>query len=200
MKSSWYAVTALVVPVLWPVALEDKISNLGIGILMVIAFNLVIFTAYATTSPQLSYFRGLDIIAASFMSGCANITLLYIVPVLFLIQLWALMYSFVAIEVHRLRVRGRQKDRGRSFDLNTASIDPPTKTATETTAGHKIASFQRGAVSRTFDYAGGAERVDDGLYRYSYDEKAASSAQPKRRRLLRRQSAVSPTSTMETTV
>lgn len=102
MKSSWYAVLGIVFPVLLPLAFQEKISNLVIGILMVIACNLVLFNAYATSSPQLSYFRGLDIIAASFMSGCANITLLYIMPVLFFIQLWALMYSFVAI------IAGRQ--------------------------------------------------------------------------------------------
>jgi hypothetical protein len=96
LKSSWYAVLAIVFPVLLPLAFQEKITDLAIGILMIVAFNLILFTAYATSSRQLSYFRGLDIIAASFMSGCANLTLLYIVPVLFLIQLWALMYSFVA--------------------------------------------------------------------------------------------------------
>lgn len=97
MRSSWYAVLGIVFAIVWPIALDGKISRLAVGILVVASGNLVLFAAYATSSQQLSYFRGLDIIAASFMSGCANITFLYIIPVLFIMQLLALSYSLVGV-------------------------------------------------------------------------------------------------------
>jgi hypothetical protein len=101
MKSSWYATIDLAFIVAWPFALTDKISNLAVGILVVVSANALAFTWYQTSSARLSYFRGLDIVAASFMSGCANITFLYIVPVLALIQLLALCYSLAGLVAGR---------------------------------------------------------------------------------------------------
>ncbi|HEX8407949.1 MAG TPA: hypothetical protein VF883_03735 [Thermoanaerobaculia bacterium] len=83
--------------VIWPFALTDEISALAVGILVVVSFNALLFAAFSTTSAHLTYFRGLDLIAASFMSGCANITFLYIIPVLAVIQLIALAYATLGI-------------------------------------------------------------------------------------------------------
>ena len=102
MRSSWYAVLGIGFAVLWPLALDGKISRSAVGILIVLCGNTVLFAAYGTTSRHLSYFRGLDIISASFMSGCANITFLYILPVLFVMQMMALLYSIIGIFAGRL--------------------------------------------------------------------------------------------------
>jgi len=57
-----------------------------------------------------------------------------------------------------------------SRGINTASIDPPSQTATPA-PGHKIETFTRGTSTRTFVFAGRSELVDDGLFRYHYDAK-----------------------------
>jgi RHS repeat-associated protein len=54
--------------------------------------------------------------------------------------------------------------------------------------GHKIASVTRGGVTRTFSYAGGAERVSDGRFRYESDARgrliSATEELPAGRRIL----------------
>jgi hypothetical protein len=57
-----------------------------------------------------------------------------------------------------------------SRGVDTSKIDPPSQTATPA-AGHKIATFTRGASTRTFDFANKSELVDDGLFHYDYDQK-----------------------------
>ncbi|HVS59523.1 MAG TPA: RHS repeat-associated core domain-containing protein, partial [Gemmatimonadaceae bacterium] len=49
-------------------------------------------------------------------------------------------------------------------------LDPPTQTATETPAAHKIASIAQGSEARTFTY-NGAERSGDARFDYEWDEK-----------------------------
>jgi RHS repeat-associated protein len=57
-----------------------------------------------------------------------------------------------------------------SRGIDTAVIDPPLQSATPA-GGHKIATFTRGASTRTFDFALKSELVDDGLFHYHYDAK-----------------------------
>jgi RHS repeat-associated protein len=57
-----------------------------------------------------------------------------------------------------------------SRGIDTAAIDPPSQSAMPA-RGHKIATFTRGASTRTFDFALKSELVDDGLFRYHYDAK-----------------------------
>ncbi|HKS23398.1 MAG TPA: Ig-like domain-containing protein [Thermoanaerobaculia bacterium] len=50
-------------------------------------------------------------------------------------------------------------------------LTPPSQSATPR-LGHKIDTFTRvGSPTRTFDYGGKAERIDDGQFHYHYDEK-----------------------------
>jgi RHS repeat-associated protein len=49
-------------------------------------------------------------------------------------------------------------------------VDPPSLTFTESTAGHKIDSVNRGGNVEQFTFVGG-ERREDGNYRYTYDAK-----------------------------
>src|SRR5438270_12066995 len=50
--------------------------------------------------------------------------------------------------------------------IDTTLLDPPSQTATPR-AGHKIDTFARGtSTPQPFDYAGKAERVDDGQFHY----------------------------------
>lgn len=54
--------------------------------------------------------------------------------------------------------------------VNTAAIDPPGMTASPL-PGHKIGSVTSGGVTRTLDYGGKAELIDDGIFLYAYDRK-----------------------------
>ncbi|HXA18390.1 MAG TPA: Ig-like domain-containing protein [Thermoanaerobaculia bacterium] len=57
-----------------------------------------------------------------------------------------------------------------SRGIDTAAIDPPSVTATPF-PGHKIQTFSRGTSTRTFNFDGKSELVDDGLFLYDYDAK-----------------------------
>jgi hypothetical protein len=55
--------------------------------------------------------------------------------------------------------------------FNVASIDPPGMTAMPA-AGHKIGSVTpTGGATRTLNYGGGSELIDDGIFLYNYDVK-----------------------------
>jgi large repetitive protein len=57
-----------------------------------------------------------------------------------------------------------------SRGVDTTAIDPPTQTATPA-PGHKIATWSRGPSTRTFDFGGKSELLDDGQFHYHYDVK-----------------------------
>jgi RHS repeat-associated protein len=57
-----------------------------------------------------------------------------------------------------------------SRGVDTSKIDPPPQTSIPA-AGHKIGTFTRGASTRIFDFANKSELLDDGLFRYHYDQK-----------------------------
>ncbi|HYH08908.1 MAG TPA: Ig-like domain-containing protein, partial [Thermoanaerobaculia bacterium] len=72
--------------------------------------------------------------------------------------------------------------------IDPDQIDPPGSSATEE-AGHKVATFRRGTISKTFEYDGSLRSGDDRFY-YQYDakqrliavvEKPTSTAVPVRR-------------------
>jgi RHS repeat-associated protein len=54
--------------------------------------------------------------------------------------------------------------------VKASSIDPPGMSVTAA-AGHKIGSVTRDGKTRTFDYGGQSELIDDGQYLYHYDTK-----------------------------
>ena len=56
------------------------------------------------------------------------------------------------------------------LDEAAVQVDFFRKTQTPD-GGHKIGTFTHGSATRTFDYAGKSERLDDGEFRYGYDEK-----------------------------
>lgn len=59
--------------------------------------GLIIFTGKSTSGPRLTFFEGLKRIAQLYMSGCANITLLYIFPILSFAFLAAFYHSCIGI-------------------------------------------------------------------------------------------------------
>src|SRR5258708_24743672 len=55
--------------------------------------------------------------------------------------------------------------------VDTSAIDPPGQTATPA-PGHKLATLSRGPSTRTFDFGGKSEPLDDGQFRFHYDVKS----------------------------
>lgn len=71
-----YVLIGLYLALLWPLLLSLIHPALGVvGAVLNVA--LIVFTWRRCSSPQLSYWGGMNIIAVSMMSGCANITILY---------------------------------------------------------------------------------------------------------------------------
>ena len=91
MNASMYAFCFVVLILGWPTLLAEisVSSTLILGGLNTAIFGAV---AFCTTSSELSWWKGLRVICASYMSGCANITILYIFPLLlvyYVRMIWA---------------------------------------------------------------------------------------------------------------
>lgn len=75
----------------WPVLLFlgdlDRVVAVAIAVLNLALF---LFVAFACSSPGCSYWKGLSVIAGTMMSGCANITILYLPLVLTVIYLFCI--------------------------------------------------------------------------------------------------------------
>jgi RHS repeat-associated protein len=54
--------------------------------------------------------------------------------------------------------------------VDVTQIDPPSMSATDL-PGHKIGTVTSGTTTRTLDYGGKAELIDDGFFLYNYDAK-----------------------------
>jgi hypothetical protein len=95
-------------PLLYVVALALALKALGItlsdttAILLTVGaylLNTYILVSVwrSSSSPALSFWDGLKIISARYMSGCANITLIYIYPVLFVAYLAAAYHALLGL-------------------------------------------------------------------------------------------------------
>ena len=61
--------------------------------------GLLVLTWKQCTSPELSFWDGLCLISASLMTGCANITMLYLFPVLEVAFLLAAAHSVLGLRL-----------------------------------------------------------------------------------------------------
>ncbi|MBD2693663.1 DnaJ C-terminal domain-containing protein [Anabaena catenula] len=75
-----YALLFVILILAYPFYLVD---NPGLFVLCLVGnTSLFLAVAWFTNSRELSFWRGLRLLCASFSSGCANITIFYIIPVL----------------------------------------------------------------------------------------------------------------------
>jgi len=72
-------------------------SNTALFLSGIANLALLIFVWNRCSAPELSFWDGLRIISGRNMSGCANITLIYIYPLLFVVYLIALFHSLLSI-------------------------------------------------------------------------------------------------------
>jgi hypothetical protein len=87
----------LLVPVLICLPLTIVSPALYWGLLLVNVFILVFVWSY-NSSPRLSFLKGLEIIARTNMSGCANLTMMYLFPMLFIVYCVALFNATVGLK------------------------------------------------------------------------------------------------------
>jgi len=93
-----YVAGFLIVLLLWPGLFSDAVADswprlswwplLAVGNLL-----LYVFTNYRLSSPSLSFFASLVAIARSFRSGLVNFTIIYIMPVLLIVYLFAIAHA-----------------------------------------------------------------------------------------------------------
>jgi hypothetical protein len=97
INASVYACLFIVFLLGWPLKLVDLFGWLGgLGPLIV---NTIIFFAvvYFTSSSELSFWRGLRFLPCRYMSGCANITILYIFFILAFHYICMVVAMFIGI-------------------------------------------------------------------------------------------------------
>src|SRR5690242_9030370 len=60
-------------------------------LIVAIQIGLTVFVSKVASSRRLSFMEGLERIVQANMSGCVNITMIYLFPVLFMVH-WAILY------------------------------------------------------------------------------------------------------------
>jgi len=104
ISSSFYAAAFVLVMFLWPLGLHrtlDSQTQLIFWSIMTANTLLAILVWYYNSSEDLSYFAGLEDIGESFMSGCANITLLYLPFILVFAYFMAIYYTLLGFSKGR---------------------------------------------------------------------------------------------------
>jgi hypothetical protein len=121
----WMAVVA------WPLIDQNRLDDPLVWIALVINISVLFFVRSRTETEELGLIRGFDLIAGSCMSGCANITILYL-PLLMLS-----IYALILIRSVLSLVWGREYSQERwtglveSFVRNriNAPLNPMTHLA-----------------------------------------------------------------------
>lgn len=111
MISLFYSALFWLLALAWPLFLKDRLVQPYLGIVLALNAATALFVIYRCSSKELGFVRGLDVIAGSSMSGCANITILYLPPLLVVVYLLALYHSVVSL------FRGREHSQGRWLAL-----------------------------------------------------------------------------------
>ncbi len=101
MIPNWlYSVFFLVLIAGWPFAILD-ISSRGIDlnfwVMLLINSIVIVLVWHYNSVPVLPFFKGLTAICSSMMSGCANITLLYLPFVFFFLYVVILANTLVGL-------------------------------------------------------------------------------------------------------
>jgi hypothetical protein len=119
---SWmYSAIFWVIVCLWPFALQERLGEPMTWGLAVANAAMIVFVAVRCSSREIGFVGGLDIIAGSMMSGCANITILYLPPLLLGVYLVAAYHSLVSLA----RGRDYSQDRWTSLVRRFHKRRPP---------------------------------------------------------------------------
>jgi hypothetical protein len=89
-----YAFLTLAAAFAWPLLLHDALPQPYLAIVILVNGIVAATTWYECSSPECPFFTGMQVIAGSMMSGCANVTILYL-PFL-MVGVYAACLSFSA--------------------------------------------------------------------------------------------------------
>ena len=105
-----YAYMLALVVTLWPLFLLLTPMPL-FKILLLVALSVALWVLFwkFCDSPQGSFIIGLSIIAATMRSGCADLTIIYVLPYLIVVYLIFIFHTVVGL------VRGRQYTQGKWY-------------------------------------------------------------------------------------
>lgn len=128
MISLFYYALFWVVALAWPMLLEKPLGSPAIWIALVVNAALAGFVIVRCSSRQVGFVRGIDIVAASSMSGCANITILYLPLLLIVVYLIAVFHSIASIWLGREHSQRRWASLVEGFHKRrlNAPLDPMT--------------------------------------------------------------------------
>jgi hypothetical protein len=105
---SWlYSAFFWLIILAWPTFLKAPFGEFYFWLALVINSATALFVIYRCSSTELNFVYGIDVIAGSSMSGCANITIIYLPPLLVFVYLIALFYSVVSLFQGRAYSQGR---------------------------------------------------------------------------------------------
>ena len=100
-KAYAYLLTALVV--LWPLfLLLASVPFLKILFLIALSAGLWVLVWKYCSSPETSFLNGLGVISATMFSGCADLTIIYLLPFLVIVYLIFVFHTLIGL------VHGRQ--------------------------------------------------------------------------------------------
>jgi hypothetical protein len=91
----------------WPAALSESVGQPYLAALFLLNAATALFVMSRCSSEALSFFGGLNVIAGSSLSGCANVTLIYLPFLLTGVYLVALYQSLVSLSLGRGHSQGR---------------------------------------------------------------------------------------------
>ena len=84
-----------------PLSVESlaSIATIGLGVAVLVVNGLLLICVWRRCSSRaLSFFEGLEMIASGMMSGCANITLIYMYPNLTIVYIRALFHTIAGLK------------------------------------------------------------------------------------------------------
>ena len=104
ISGGFYAGILVLLAFGWPYLLFEPLADhqLFVWLLLIVNIGLAALVRFYTTSITISFFHGFSLIASSMMSGCANITLLYVPPVLAVIYLEAVIQTLIGLSRGRV--------------------------------------------------------------------------------------------------
>jgi hypothetical protein len=98
VPSKTYSYLLVLVVTLWPLFLLLNNTPLWkIAMLIALSIGLLALVWHYCTSKEDSFVNGLAVIAASLSSGCANITILYLLPFLIIVYLIFVFHTIIGL-------------------------------------------------------------------------------------------------------
>ena len=98
----FYVVISFLLIIFWPFLLIDTFSPEIVVFIAILNTGLFTLTYYFCTNEFCSFYQSFRIIVAPTQSGCANITIIYAIPLIIGLFIYALLLSITGIFRGRL--------------------------------------------------------------------------------------------------